>query len=218
MIIMKNKFLGKMVLPSEIKTVLENSTTEFKEKGSRFIGQIFHVENESESLSILNDIKKTHYTATHHCYAYRFQNEEFKYSDDGEPNGTAGIRILNAMQHFEIVNNLVIVIRYYGGTKLGVGPLGKAYYNSAFQTIEKSKINILENFSKLSIKYDYDFSSQIHYLLNQFDCKILESKFDKLPSIFFLIKSGLTKIIQQKLIELSSGKYNIKLEEENIFG
>lgn len=217
MILIKNKFLGKMVLVNEIKTVLKYSNTEFKEKGSRFIGQIYHVENEEEVTSILDEIKKNHYNATHHCYAYRFMNNEFKYSDDGEPNGTAGIRIFNALQHFELVNNIIVVIRYYGGTKLGVGPLGKAYYKSAHETIEKSNISTLENFSKMKISYDYDFSSQVHYLLNQFNCQIQENKFDKMPCITFLIKMSLIDEMKQKLKELSSGKYESTIETENIF-
>jgi putative IMPACT (imprinted ancient) family translation regulator len=97
-----------MVLPLSIKTILENSTTEFKEKGSRFIGQIYHAKNEHKVNTILEKVRKEHYNATHHCYAYRFLNNDIKYSDDGEPNGTAGIRILNALQHFDLVYNLII--------------------------------------------------------------------------------------------------------------
>lgn len=206
-----------MVLPLSIKTILENSTTEFKEKGSRFIGQIYHAKTEHEVNTILEKVRKENYNATHHCYAYRFLNNDIKYSDDGEPNGTAGIRILNALQHFDLFDNLIIVIRYYGGTKLGVGPLGKAYYNSANLVIENSKIITLENFTKLSLEYDYDFSSQVHYLLNQFEGKIIDNTFTDKPRIIFFVKADVVNNIENKLTELSSGRYKIDVKEENIF-
>ena len=126
--------------PEQIKTIEKFSQKNYKEKGSEFIGRVYHVEQEKEIVETLNKLKKKYYNATHHCYAYKLLNGKIKYSDDGEPGGSAGIRILKAIEHFDLVNQLVVVTRYFGGTKLGVGPLGKAYYTSAYDVLERSEI------------------------------------------------------------------------------
>lgn len=128
-----------MNYPEKILTVDNFAEVTYKEKSSVFIGQVCHCEIENEAANILKSIKKKYYDATHHCYAYKLITEQFKYSDDGEPNGTAGIRILNAIEHFNLINVIVVITRYYGGTKLGVGPLGKAYYTSAHDVLEEAK-------------------------------------------------------------------------------
>ena len=122
------------------KTIGSFNETTLKEKSSVFNAQAYPVENEEDALQIVEKTKKKYYDATHHCYAYKLTGNKIKYSDAGEPSGTAGIRILNAINHFNMQNILVIVIRYFGGTKLGVGPLGKAYYNSVIQTLKSSRI------------------------------------------------------------------------------
>ena len=86
-----------MNYPENILTVDNFAEVNYKEKSSVFIGQVYHCETENEAVNILEPIKKKHYDATHHCYAYKLITEQFKYSDDGEPNGSAGIRILNAI-------------------------------------------------------------------------------------------------------------------------
>ncbi|MBI5727800.1 MAG: YigZ family protein, partial [Ignavibacteriales bacterium] len=109
-------------------TISEKAEFRLKEKGSLFTGIAFPVRNVQECDEILAQHRKDFYDATHVCYAYRIINGPVKYSDDGEPAGTAGVRLLNAIEHFNYYNILVLSIRYFGGTKLGVGPLGKAYY------------------------------------------------------------------------------------------
>jgi uncharacterized YigZ family protein len=144
-----------------IKVVKEFFEFKFKEKNSLFIGQCYPLHSEEESIEILSSIKKKYYDASHHCFAYKLVNEKQKYSDDGEPNGTAGIRIMNAINHFDLTNTLVVVIRYFGGIKLGVGPLGKAYYESAFQAISNSTIIEKKAYNKIQVKGDYSFSNLI---------------------------------------------------------
>src|ERR1035437_7449750 len=111
-----------------------------KEKGSAFTGQAYFMSDSDECVKKLNEIKKEFYDATHHCYCYKLNSGEMKYSDNGEPSGTAGIRILNAIEHFDLTDLLVVVIRFCGGKKLGVGPLEKFYYKSAFNVFKCSKI------------------------------------------------------------------------------
>ncbi len=164
-------------LPEEIITLKEYSETKYKEKGSIFIGQAYPVLSEAEAEEILLNTKKKFHDATHNCYTLKLNNNILKYSDDGEPSGTAGIRILNAIEHFNLSNLILIVTRYFGGVKLGVGPLGKAYYNSAFETL-----NIAEKIKKqlsvqILLKADVNNIRLIHLALNKFEVIIHSTDF-----------------------------------------
>lgn len=200
-----------------IKTIEGTNEFTFKEKGSTFIGRVYHSESGEKSREIINSDKKEHYNATHVCSAYKQLDGEFKYSDDGEPTGTAGIRIFNAIQHFELTNVCVTVIRYFGGTKLGVGPLGKAYYHGAFEVLNTSEIITKINYSLYRVEYDYDFVSSIHHFLSSFKCQIEDNLFNEKPAIDFLILPENVESLQEKLQEVSNGKIEVKLMEENIF-
>ena len=201
-----------------IETIIDNSEFQFKEKGSLFIGKVFPINNAEEAESILTEIREKNYEATHNCYAYKFIDEEtYKYSDDGEPNGTAGIRILNAIKHFNLSNVMVISTRYYGGTKLGVGPLGKAYYNSAFGAIENSKIITKYNYSKIKIDFGYDFISDVHHFINTYKAMSINNLFNQNPQIECLIKPEFVQKLKADLSAVSSGKIDVTILGENIY-
>lgn len=207
-----------MNYPDLINTTQQKAKSEFKEKGSLFIGQIFPIQNSEEAENILSETRKKYYDASHNCYAYKLiDREEIKYSDDGEPNGTAGIRILNAINHYRLSNVLIISTRYFGGTKLGVGPLGKAYYNSAVSAIEISSIITRVNFSEILIEFDYDMTSHVHHFLNQSGAKNIKNLFDEIPKIQCHIKpENLQKLIDE-LTLVSKGRINITILNENIY-
>jgi uncharacterized YigZ family protein len=131
---------------SPFKTIASECEFTLKEKRSTFIAKVFHVSTADEIDNILKRLKKEFYDSSHQCYAYKLMNGKTKFSDAGEPSGTAGIRILNAIEHYQLFDCLILVIRYFGGTKLGVGPLGKAYYNSAERVL---------SYAKISVKYPY---------------------------------------------------------------
>ena len=143
--------------------------------------------------------------------------EQFKYSDDGEPNGTAGIRILNAIEHFNLTNVIVVIIRYYGGTKLGVGPLGKAYYTSAYNVLEEVKKLEKVLFQKVIIEADFNYISHIHRILSNHNATIENSEY-KEKAIFecFIIPSELSKITSQ-LTDISRGEIKIAAIEANYY-
>jgi putative IMPACT (imprinted ancient) family translation regulator len=143
--------------------------------------------------------------------------ESFKYSDDGEPNGTAGIRILNAIKHFNLSNVLAISTRYYGGSKLGVGPLGKAYYNSALGAIETAKIITQVNYSKILITFGYDFISDVHHFINNYKAQNINNLFNENPQIECMIKPEFIENLRNDLTAVSSGQILIKTLGENIF-
>ena len=203
-----------MTKKEEIFTIKAFSESKFKEKGSQFIGQAYPIESNEDFNRIYSEVKKKFYDASHHCYAYRLVNGEFKYSDAGEPNGTAGIRILNAIDHYELTNVLIIVIRYFGGTKLGVGPLGKAYYNSADTAIKSSEISKRTAFQKIFIKTDFPLSSLIHKAIADFEMKILDTQFREDVNFTCLVKPRLIENLKNYLREKSSNSVVVTVEDE----
>jgi len=113
-----------------------------KEKGSKFIGFAYPILSENDYKEKLNKIKESHPKATHHCYAFRLElnGENYRINDDGEPSGSAGLPIYNQLLAHDVTNVLLIIVRYFGGTKLGVGGLVKTYKESAKATLEEAKI------------------------------------------------------------------------------
>ncbi|MBL1214854.1 MAG: YigZ family protein [Ignavibacteriae bacterium] len=202
---------------SDILTIKKHVEFKFKEKGSQFIGLAYPAETKEEAEDHLSDIKNKYYDATHHCYCYHFLDNQFKYSDDGEPNGTAGIRILNAIQHFGLTNLLVVVVRYYGGVKLGVGPLGKAYYQGAFGVLEEAAKIKKNNYSRMKITYKFDQTSQVHHLLTKFNAVITKNLYEEKPAIEFLIQPKCAADLGNELIEQTSAQAELISIEENIF-
>ena len=206
-----------MNYPEKILTVSNFTEVTYKEKSSIFIGQVYHCETENEAADILGPIKKKYYDATHHCFAYKLITEQFKYSDDGEPKGTAGIRILNAIEHFDLINVMVVIIRYYGGTKLGVGPLGKAYYTSAYNVLKNAKKLEKVFFQKVIIEADFSYISHIHRILSNHNASIENSEY-KETAIFecYIMPSELTRITFQ-LTAISKGEIIIAATEVNYY-
>ena len=196
----------------EITVINRKYEVELKEKNSRFIGFAFPVENEDEVLSHLKDLKKKYYDATHHCYAYKTLISE-KYSDSGEPSGTAGVRIFNAIEHFNLVNTLVVVVRYFGGTKLGVGGLGKAYYETAFTVLEKAEKVTKKLYQKVLIKVDFEMVNKVYQIFNESENRILNTSYSDKIEFECLITSDNTQQIISKLKDATNGDININLTE-----
>jgi len=198
--------------------VIKNSNTnKYKEKGSIFIGLAEVINSAEEAGLFLQKIKKEYYDATHHCYAYKTLSGDEKFSDDGEPNGTAGIRIANAIKHYNLTNIIVIVVRYYGGTKLGVGPLGKAYSHTALSLLEKTEFITLTKYNKIKITYKYEDSSKVHYLLNKFECKNITNSFEQLPVITCLIEHNRLESFVSNVKENTRDNAKIKIDSNPIF-
>src|ERR1035437_368759 len=201
-----------------IRTIEGFTEADIKEKGSVFTGQAYSMDNSEDCLKKLNEIKKEFYDATHHCYCYKLNTGEIKYSDNGEPSGTAGIRILNAIEHFDLTNILVVVIRYFGGTKLGVGPLGKAYYESALNVLKSSQIIIKNPYQKVSIMTNFDKMGHVFRLLSTFNAKnILSDYKENIVDINCLLMANDVSAFQEQIREYSQGDFEIKLSNEIVF-
>jgi uncharacterized YigZ family protein len=198
-----------MNYPDELITIDEFSEFSFKEKGSSFTGQVFHCESDDEAISLLASIKKKYYDATHHCFAYKLLSGTFRYSDDGEPKGTAGIRIFNAIEHFNLLNIFVVVIRYYGGTKLGIGPLGKAYHSAASEVLNNSKKIKKFLYQIVKIESDFEHISYVHRILSSHNATIASTQFGEKANFECLIKPNEIQFIANQLTDLSKGGISV---------
>lgn len=152
----------------EFKTIKNDLTNEIIEKKSRFIANIFYVETEEIAKEKIKEIKSKYHDARHNCYAYRVLTEagiKDKSSDDGEPGGTAGAPILNAITKNELVNVLVVVTRYFGGILLGAGGLVRAYSDSTLGVIEKVEKIIKKPGVVTEIEISYQDLENVKYIL-----------------------------------------------------
>jgi len=206
-----------MNLPEEITTIdsFNEATTTIRK--SSFIAQVFPVSLEDEVKEYLTKVKKKYYDASHHCYAFKLANGIIRYSDAGEPNGTAGLRILNAIEHFNLVNQLVIVSRFFGGIKLGVGPLGKAYYQSAYQVLNDSKINTKQLFQKVTIISEFDQVSFIHRILANHKSIVIDSEYQDHLKLSCFVRLSDIELISQKLSESSKNKIILLTDPELLY-
>ncbi|MPS73710.1 MAG: YigZ family protein [Chryseobacterium sp.] len=175
-----------------------------KEKGSKFIGFAYPVNSESDIKDSLNELKSIHPKATHHCYAFRLgiNGENYRANDDGEPSGSAGLPIYNQLLAHQITNILVVVIRYYGGTKLGVGGLVKAYKESAKYTLEQANIITKELESKIELKFKFSQQNLIFTLLNKYDAKIISFEAEDICTIKASFKTSKKESISDELSEM----------------
>lgn len=195
----------------EYKTInkpIEN--TQLKEKGSKFIGFAFPVSNEAELKNALEKIRSEHPKATHHCYAFRMglNGENYRANDDGEPSGSAGLPIYNQLLAHEITNVLVISVRYYGGTKLGVSGLVKAYKESAKITLEEAEIITKELETEMEIQFNFNQQNVIFTLLSKFDAKVLNFEADENCILTASLKTAQKEKISEKLSEMQNVKYH----------
>ena len=187
-----------------IKSPLENIL--LKEKGSKFIGFAFPVNNEAEIKAALEKVRTEHPKATHHCYAFRLgiEGENYRANDDGEPSGSAGLPIYNQLLANELTHILLIVVRYYGGTKLGVSGLVKTYKESAKLTLEESEIITKDLESEVEIEFDFNKQNQIFTLLNKFDGKILNFFSEEQCKMIAKINTSQKENISEQLSEMQN--------------
>jgi len=152
----------------------------YKEKGSKFLAFAYPVENEQEIKNHLEIIKKKYYDATHHCFAYMLgaDGEKWRANDDGEPSHSAGMPILNQIKSKGVSDVLVIVVRYYGGVKLGVSGLIQAYKTATALALEEAELQEKQISKIFSISYNYSETSKVMSLVNRLNLQIVSQTFD----------------------------------------
>ncbi len=186
-----------------IKQTLEN--TEII-KNSRFIGYVCSVQSEIEAIATLQTIKQKHPDANHHCYAYIIQDKQ-RFSDDGEPAGTAGRPMFEVLQKRNLDHSLGIVTRYFGGTKLGAGGLVRAYSGSLAKTLDAAGISLIKDRSKLKLDIPFAHMDSIYRQLETIkECQIEETSYNETGTqlTLELFEEDKEELIKQ-LIDLSRG-------------
>ena len=151
--------------------------TELKEKGSKFIGTAFPLSQMGEIEDTLQKIRKEFSDATHHCYAYRFNSNQYRWNDGGEPSGTAGRPIYGFLEAENLVRILVVVTRYFGGTKLGAAGLVRAYSDCTQQTLQSAKIIVYYDMEHIRVQLPYNELSWLQQLTGNYKGKILHTQF-----------------------------------------
>ena len=159
-------------------TIARPSSAEYKDRGSKFIAYAFPVVSTSECKKWVQDLKKEHPKAAHHCFAFRTGTEgnSFRASDDGEPPGSAGRPILGQIDSKQLTNILVIVVRYFGGTLLGVPGLINAYKTVASLALQVTPIVQKQVEIKYSIEFDYTLMNDVMMLMKQFNCTVISNE------------------------------------------
>lgn len=162
------------------RSIKENAEGLFKDKGSKFIAYAYPVDTEKEIKDIIQDLKKQHYSARHHCYAYRLgpKGEDYRANDDGEPSGTAGRPIHGQLLSNELTNVLVVVVRYFGGTLLGVSGLINAYKTAAANVLANAEIvtHIIDNHYDLT--FDYPLQSSVMRIIKEDELSIVNAVYE----------------------------------------
>lgn len=200
----------------KIKRPRETANIEFVEKKSVFIGFSTFVENEEQALEIIKQKKKEYHDATHNVYAYVIGDSIARYSDDNEPQGTAGMPVLNSIKMSGISDVLVVVTRYFGGILLGAGGLVRAYSTAASMALEKSGVKVFEDYNAYSVKLSYSDYGKFNIELTNFDAIIDNTNFADEIIIDFAIKSDESDKFEKRIIDLFNGKLAINFKKTRI--
>jgi len=190
----------------------------YKEKGSKFLGFCYPVRNEEEVKTRLEAVRKRYFDASHHCYAWMIgpNKKHFRAFDDGEPNHSAGAPILGQIKSKNLTNVLVIVVRYFGGTKLGVGGLTQAYKSAAEIALGNAVIVEVELTASFTLDFDYSESAEVMRMVKEFDLVITRQTYDERAQLVIEVKlRNKEKFLEKtKLLKALGLKLNIKENNE----
>ncbi|WP_421876270.1 IMPACT family protein [Marinoscillum sp.] len=186
---------------NEFFTISNSTEGLYKEKGSKFIARAYPVSTEEEIKEHLDQLRKEFYDARHHCYAYiiGLKEQAFRANDDGEPNHSAGDPILGQIRSKNLTNTLVVVVRYFGGTKLGVGGLINAYKVAAEEALNQAEIETVYSQTPFSIQFAYDVTSEVERALGEFEIDYLSKDYTASCHFTGLIKDEDVPRLRKKL-------------------
>ena len=193
-------------------TIVGQSETIIRERSSKFLSLAYHVRTADEVKEIMDGLRKKHYDATHHCYAYRLgpRGEEFRANDDGEPSGTAGKPILGQLLSRDITDILVVVIRWFGGTKLGVSGLIETYRESTAAVLDVCKVEERTIDRIYHIRYPFESMDGVMRAVKAVGPKIVEQTFDNMCSMRLAVRLSLADQLYGRLEKIEG----INIEDE----
>lgn len=186
-----------------MKIILETKETEIVEKKSRFIANIAAVSSEEEAIEFIEKIKKKYYDARHNCYAYIIgdKGDKKKCSDDGEPQRSAGMPMMEVLENQGYFDIVVVVTRYFGGTLLGVGGLIRAYQGAVIEGLNVSVSGEIHEGFRAKYRFGYDFYGKIKYIAESENIVIEDTLFDETVTISLIFNDSESERLQKKLVE-----------------
>lgn len=195
------------------KTIEEEYTGYFKDKGSKFYAYAYPLNNESEVKEIITRLKKEHHSARHHCYAWRLGTEDIKTrtNDDGEPSSTAGKPILGQLQSYELTNALIVVVRYFGGTLLGVSGLINAYKNASIDVIQNATIKTKIIELQFELQFEYPLLNPVMNIIKKELLNIINTDFQESCKLLFSVR----KTEATKAKKIFDELYGVKISQQN---
>lgn len=202
----------------EYKTVFYESIGELTEKKSRFIAHIRHIESPDDATAFLSDMRSKYYDARHHVYAYILKDGTKKYSDDGEPQGTSGLPSLAVLEGLGLVDTMVVITRYFGGTLLGTGGLVRAYSGAVKDATEKAEIVTMCRCSCVMVSCDYSLWERVKKFTEDFGGIIESVEFSSRVDASVSFRAELFDKYKKELTELTDGKGILKLDGEKFMG
>lgn len=205
-------------MAKDYKTVLENASDEFVEKRSRFIGYCKPVKTEQEAIDFINEKRSEHWNATHNVYAYSLREGNIKrYSDDGEPSGTAGMPVLDVIVKNEIFDVVVVVTRYFGGVLLGTGGLVRAYSHGSKIAVEAAKPVIMQICLVCEARCAYNQYGKVSSLIIGVGAAVDDTVYESDVLVKFHIKPDLLGTLNKKLADATSGGVTVEQKDEQYF-
>lgn len=195
-------------------TINGNAEDRFVERHSEFIGYICHVQTNDEAVEFINKIKAMHRKATHNVYAYILRHDNIsRYSDDGEPQGTAGVPVLQVLSKNQLTDVCCVVTRYFGGILLGAGGLVRAYSHAAALAVNAAQVLNMCECYRCIIECDYSIYGKITYILPEFEAITQSCDFSDIVTLTLLVKSQLFESFCKKLEDTSNGAVKIAKSE-----
>lgn len=195
----------------EYKTIIQDLSTEFVEKRSRFIGTVRHVESEDEALRCLAELKSQYWDATHNVYAYALREGQLRrFSDDGEPQGTAGKPVLEILTKPDITDCLVVVTRYFGGVLLGAGGLVRAYSKSASMAVSEAGVVTMSLCACCRVSCNYNQYGRVSALIPECDGVIDDTAFLEDVSLSFHMDEAVLDYFVKRLADATSGACRVE--------
>ncbi|MFK7937377.1 MAG: YigZ family protein [Saprospiraceae bacterium] len=201
-----------MLKPDEYNTIAAPTTGEYKEKGSKFLAYAYPAYSEKDWQNALAEVKKEHFKARHHCFAFRLglDKNNFRANDDGEPSGSAGRPILGQLDSFGVTNVFVVVVRYFGGTKLGVSGLINAYRSATADALRQAEIitKTVEDIYELT--FDYALMSQVMNTIKKLDLEMVAQDFGTIGKVSIAISKS---EVEDRMRYIKAGIAEVRIEE-----
>lgn len=201
------------------KTILAQAEAEIVEKKSRFIATVRPVKTEEEARSFIDELKKKYWDATHNVFAYQIgeRNEIQRFSDDGEPQGTAGMPVLNVLKGEDVKDTAIVVTRYFGGTLLGTGGLVRAYGKAAKEGLLAAGIAELVLYSRYFVTVDYTDSGKVQYEILQDGHVLHDTQYTDQVQFCVLVGSEQSEAFEKKMLDIMKGK-QVAEKMDEVFG